>query len=254
MKAGQSEVARLRGATSNSLHIAALMFGGRSDQFRERLALAVVTPWASWHGGQNRTLRSLSSTIPWEVEQMKGKILEPCFKTLQALTETAQLNHCGMACSFASLPMDEGELAFNEDQADSMGCLAFNLMAARITRLLPLLRGWPRRSVLVLGPEEAQKTLDTCRQGYANFLELSSMGEPWAMKVVRRSIFSTRPCQQLVLAAGREAWQVTARLQELIKMSTRIVVSQLVEDGFNRGRRPLPHLGQPSVFISACAC
>lgn len=258
VKAGQAEIGRLRRATANNMHIAALVFADRSYQFKERLIRVVVDSWTCWHSEQNSFLRNLENTVLWEIKQLKGGMMEPGRVTFQVLADHAQLLHCGMQVAFTCLPSADDQLhdlEWNDDQADTMGSFALALTGARITRLMSFSRGWPRRSVLILDEELAEVTLAACRRDYETFMELKDLRQGWADKLVRRSPFNTRPCQQFVFAAQSEGWRPTERLKKLVKeKSTRIVVSQLIEDGFNRGRRSAPELHMGHNFELRFLC
>lgn len=96
--------------------------------------------------------------------------------------------------------------ALNDEQtnATTFGDLILAMVAARASRAVVMLRGWPDRSIRCLeGGSVAQDTLEALRVDYSNFQRLkkvASTGNKRAEVLAKRSLFNTMPVMQLALA------------------------------------------------------
>ena len=57
MQRANQEMARLRSASTNALHMGILMYGSRGNLVRQRIIQAACWPTAAFYGEQNRELR-----------------------------------------------------------------------------------------------------------------------------------------------------------------------------------------------------
>jgi len=104
-----------------------------------------------WHGAQSHELRSVNDTVEWELKQLKdGEIWSHLVDTAAVLRSGEELRHCGFDLDMPShsIPSPDHPAIIREnDFADVLGRLILNMLGARLRRLLPLLRGWPRQQV-----------------------------------------------------------------------------------------------------------
>lgn len=111
------------------------------------------------------------------------------------------------------------------------------LLCARMVRSLSWLRGWPRRCMLLLVPNQAEETLESLRRDFANYEMLSGLadaGDNQAAKLCERSPFRLAATRQVVLALRATEWRVTDELRRFLRRKRlRLCSSQICEDGFN---------------------
>lgn len=230
-----------RSITDNNLHLASIVFGEVEHMYAERLILTMTGPLKLWHSSQNASLRSVQSTPPYEIQMLSGGFDEVYVSTLALLGNAAKLQYCGVSCDLGGLPLDESsDVHFQDEQCQLMARYCFAIVSARIKRLLVVTRGWPRQSVLMLRNNYlGQMTMLSLRQDWCTFEDLKSLAPtaPWAQQVVRRSVFQTRPAQQLALCSRAENWIVTDKLRKLLReKSNRCIATQVIEDGFRQAR------------------
>ncbi len=151
LKRAVAEMARLRSASKNALHLGILMYSDSDNQLRQRCIATVADATARWHGDQNKRLRSVSETVVWEQQMLSGHIVGHLLETVEVLYSESKLNYCGLKTEFTAddlaLDREHPAIAHQQDFAELFGELVLGMVAARIRRLMPLLRGWPRRQV-----------------------------------------------------------------------------------------------------------
>ncbi len=142
-------------------------------------------------------------------------------------------------------PPEDGAPPDEEDTYAALsGSLALSLVGHRLSRCWWMLRGWPARLVLCLGGDDLAKlVIALFRRDYDNFMELKrDIRVAGAKEIVDRSIFNLKVVMQDVLILQSKGWKFDAEYREhLVKVNSRIISSQVCEDGFNRQKNWKKH-------------
>lgn len=160
---------------------------------------------------------------------------------LMRLMVASDLEFMGLwlPCSKAPCPTDH-LLFVEEARATMAGRLALSMVAARASRGVALLRGWPHRAVRLLDEQLAAETIGALRSDQERFLalrRLGAQGHSKAAMLAKRSCMSLPFVQQLCLALCKspgDAWALTEDTKRWMIMKQRRLVGSLIcEDGFN---------------------
>ena len=87
-----------------------------------------------------------------------------------------------------------------------------NLVCEESMRNISFLFGYPRRFTLLLDDENRPHVIDELRRDWDIFHELEALGDEWAMRLSRRSVFRKLTVLQVALALKIENFQWTDRL------------------------------------------
>ncbi len=134
-----------------------------------------------------------------------------------------------------------GQVAYEQDVAEIFGILVVRMVAARATRAISLLRGWPSRFTKCCKDEEtASRTIQALKDDWDYFnrlLIVASLGNQRAIDVANRSVFKLMPVRQLVEAVKQSSagpWTMSPSIQEwLLRRTRRMMGSLICEDAFN---------------------
>lgn len=154
------------------------------------------------------------------------------------LNSASALQYCGMwAPTDASTMLSDDILQRDEEIAETYGALTFLMMAARMSRGLGYMRGWPNRALCILkGGALARTTVEALKAdwfAYRRLKELADAGDRAAAILVHRSCMATPPVKQLALALEADGWQITKRFVSwLAAKELRLVSSQICEVAF----------------------
>lgn len=236
------EVAKYKKYTKNQLEIATLMYNNPENKYRQRLLMVCSDPIVDWHSKQNRTLRSASEAITWEIEEMTGAVWEPLKATVSVMSDASKLQFVGLQLDFSAgamvgLTADDPRVVWNGKQAQLMGSFITRLLSQRIRRLLPILRGWPRRCVLGLDQRHADDEAAEARLG-----ELPSRqgqyGDKFSKTMVNRSLFESAHVSSYISAFEESDFLLSPSVLEMLrKRHARVIGTQLAEDGFDVQRK-----------------
>ena len=176
----------------NPVDLAFLTFGNIELKFKDRFKILLREPHAGWHGSANAGLRDVAQTVPWEIAQINGKFWDPIFESFVVLTRPNALARAGIhtkidAKTVKEFTLDHSYVAWNQEQAAFGGHYATRLAALRIKRMLPMLRGWPRRAVLILDDAKCEGVLQQFKQDHENYLWAKT--EPLGMQARYKDAF-----------------------------------------------------------------
>lgn len=237
------EVAKYRKYTKNQVDIATLMYNNPGNKYRQRLLMVCCDPIVDWHNKQNRTWRSASESIAWEIDEMAGSIWEPLKATIAVMSDASKLHFAGLQMDFSAgamvgLSADDPRAEWNGEQAHLMGSFIIRLLSQRVRRLLPLLRGWPRRCVLGLDGRYADGMLKQLQQDWENYQVVKARGDKFSKTMVHRSLFESAHVAGYMSAFEESGFRLTPLVLEMLKKRhSRVTGTQLAEDGFNVQRR-----------------
>lgn len=241
MKAGDSELQRLRAACKNTMDLACAFLGDKQNLVTWWIIEVVGRPSSEWHSRQNTQLRSSSSSLTWLLQQLSGDFNSMLRHTLEPLfvaTGVACMRFSVLSTKFEqSLFPEHPYVAEQNENAQFALDYAMALVGNRLWRTWWLLRGWPSRFSRMASErdEDRQAVLQELRVDYELFKKLPEYAfHPLAVAFAKRSVFKTAACRQLVACAEEEGWQPTPRLVELARShASGVISSQVVEDGFH---------------------
>ena len=149
-------------------------------------------PTTRWHQDQNVRLRTVQSSRDWLVSQLAGDMWKPMLETMHNINDGDLYATAGMFMNFDSIGIrqviDDTEIAADRVAAAEFMKLHLVAVRLRVIRLLPYLRGFPRRMALVLGSNaQADLTLSTLKQDHENFIEMGQSPLAFVKKMASRS-------------------------------------------------------------------
>jgi hypothetical protein len=250
MLQGNHEVELVRAAAANQLHIAMQMYGDCSNQLKQRTIVHVADAVADAHSSQNKILRSLDATIPWELEQLGGEGFAPLRKIVALPFDTKALKHLGIADEWTYYDLNavvagsakELELD-NQERYALLFDLSMIMVKKRFLRLIPRMLGWPRMFFNLLDVSRQEKTLALLRRHWERFKNtLRDAKGGWKEEVAVRSQFQTKSVQCICLILDKEGWEspLSDRLMGLLRnRGCRLNGTQITEDGIRVCKRAL---------------
>lgn len=235
-----AEEKALRQSCQNHMVLAAVTFGQYENGRKLRAILQLTLPLEEWHSHQNTFLRSVSASVSWSLDQVSGGFMAHLVDIARATQQEASLTEVPFILprvAQLAQPLDDMEIDAEDSLATMMCDGALSLCGFRLMRHTWQIRGWPSRLILLLRPAIADLALQSFRKDYNNFMALSSNPHGFAgMKALTsRSVFHLTCVRQCVETAKAHEWTVSPALVEHVRMSqSRLLGSQIVEDGFNR--------------------
>ena len=201
--------------------------------------------WEEWHSHQNGTCRSTHASLIWLKEQVVDKkFLTICSDSLEGLGNREDLLYIGLDLGLTSMNEDFEEdhpyFVFQDELSGHFARMRVNLVAARLRRMLHMLRGPSSYSVHNACDSDALNTLgmQMFKIDFDNFTKLRAMNDAVAKKLVARSPFQTLPVQQIANIFIDHNWQSNNEVRSFFKKKhSRLLGTQVVEDGFQRQRR-----------------
>ena len=136
--------------------------------------------------------------------------------------------------------LDTPQVLAQDTLAHVLGHGAKCFVAARLRKFMWFLRGWPSNAIRFTSESSAQRRSGaTLLKGdYEAWVALGLRKEPPCIIMYERSIFQLVPVQQAVHILLKTDWQVTDRVKAFwAEKMSRIIASQVVEDGVQRQRR-----------------
>jgi hypothetical protein len=241
---GNHELKQLREVCDNGLHMAAVVYSNGENLIKMRAICSILKPTQDWHSSQNRALRSVGGSSQWMREQCLGAFWAPLVETLARLSHPGHLSRMGfqvrLDASTRGLPLEHPCVVQANDMAQFAAEFALTLIGCRLRRCLWLIAGWPSKFCLLSADAEAvrARARDELRTDYSNFRKLEQDGRLCLSLMCKRSSFQTASVMQLVGIMKSTDWEVTPAVRDFSrKISSIILSSQIVEDGFNRERR-----------------
>lgn len=258
---GNAEVAKLRAACRNTVHLAAVFLSDPLTQPRQRIIVSCTRAIHKWYGHQSKFLRSCEASREWLCNQANAAWFEPLAATLRVVEDLSVLAYCGIMtkvhASLESLPAHHPRVALQDELAALLAKLVTQLVQKRFARTL-WMRSWPAKSCLFYhhDMEVRQRTADELRKDFELFQHTSALRGAFWRKMKARSLFNTVPVQQLVQMLEAADWKCTDEIAQLAcQKYSAIMQSKLIEDSFQRERRK-EHLGasRPCACFSRAYC
>eukprot|EP00959_Pyramimonas_sp_CCMP1952_P190166 3978183-Pyramimonas_sp.AAC.1 len=153
MKVTAKEIDRFRMATTGTPQLAAVVYSNDNYKWHAKISLEIQRPWAQWFSEANRTLRSVSKTVEWEIDFVSGGMFEVMAKSFEVLDGDGDvLFDLGFETELIRRPatdINAVDVWDQRDLANLAGVYSCVLNRLRYQRHLSLLRGWPKRTVLM---------------------------------------------------------------------------------------------------------
>ncbi len=162
---------------------------------------------------QSKILRNLDSTIPFELNQMKGA----CHHV-----EQMAMRGIFMAKGYGWMGIEEqwnefqasahhARIVLSDDFSRLLADLSMNVVMEHVRRNLSFSHGLPRRQVLILDGTEGPKFVQQFKRDWEIFQELEGMSFEGQEHLVKRSVFKLSSVTQLRLCLEDEGWHITPR-------------------------------------------
>lgn len=241
-----AELKLLKAACENSMVLAAMTLMNKVNRSWTRIVAFACKPCLDWHSEQNRQLRSAQAGLDWLSSQIRGGFWSHMNSIGEVLADSSDLEGIGISSTFtgplAGTKNDaKGEAILQCELASKLGDLVLSLFQCRLRRFLWLLRGWPARTaVMVKGGDSAcaERATNDLRTDYNAWQEFKAMNSGIAADMYARSIFELTTVQQTVQAMVANDWVISESTSEMFRMKcSRLVGTQLIEDGFREQRR-----------------
>lgn len=232
----------LRLACGNQMQMAVCFLLEEANYMTLKAILCVTCPVEAWHSHQNKELRSTSGALAWVRAQVVDGGLFASLSQIMDAFSAESLEHIGFVMPRPS-DTKVGPLNDIVDQesliAERLGDFALGLTAHRLCRTLWLTVGWTCRCILFDQEDEerAQKAVDEFRHDHMLFCECQENPSRHAgmREVAQRSMFQLVVYEQLVALLQRANWRPDESVRRFVRSSnSRIMGTQLCEDGFNR--------------------
>lgn len=190
--------------------------------------------------------------MPWEIRQLTGDYFLPLLRCFEAFGDPSLLYQMGVDidCDMSDAVANDEllHIEWNKSEAKLIGGYTLQLVAMRLRRGLPLLKGWPRRCVLALDARFEQTILGEYKQDLDNFNELSARSDPTAKAMAKRSLFNAAHVQNYTGMFVATGFQMTPQLRDaLARRHSRLISTQVLEDGFNVERRATDHCSNEAM-------
>ena len=233
----------LRAASCNAYAITTMMHAEGANLMRWKIVQSAWKFNRLWQGTSNKRLRHVKESMPWIQEQIRGgfyKVMKDIFSTIGSEGVLADIGF-SLPREGARLP-DDGQVNIENSMARlhaEYNCL---LVGNRLYREAWMVWGWPARSVLMVHDDIGQDIMEELQEYYGLFLTLKRYvaehpNTPWKAHL-QRHLFQEVRCQQLIRIAQVCGWTVNDEVKAWLKKRwSRILQSQLAEDGFNREKR-----------------
>ena len=201
---GSSEIAALRKATKNSLHLSVVVLSDYQTYSFLRLLLAAVRPVLDWYHNQSETLRSCSASQQWLMGQVLCDFGKSLVAIIGVLHDAVALEKMDLICGGGQ---GHAQDLRRRTMAGLLCRLQGKLVLQRLRRFSHVVAGWPVRSCLLAWPE-AEVASAIAREvladdDYDQEARQKGRGTFWS-KVNKRSVFNWTATRQLVLVL-REA-------------------------------------------------
>lgn len=240
-----SGLRKLRQVCDNTLMLAALFYSGEENLMRQAVLCGVARIAQEWQGMHNERCRSVNSAFEVSLDWCGGAFLESCGASLHSLAKPDLLVAMKFEITFcandlAGLEVNHPRVVQANEFAQLGGSLAIRLVAHRLRKFLDVVCGWPRRFVLLASPlaEVWSATMAALKKDVDIFEGV--MGQqpyPEVKAMCKRSLFSLPAVHQFVELARAEGFICLERVQRFAKkVNSRIIQTQISEDGFNRLR------------------
>ena len=245
MQRAQAELRRLRDMCDNTLTMAIMFYSDSENLHRQAILAGVAAVAHEWQGSMNARCRSVEESFKSQLQWCRSDFLASCSQTLQRLSSPSALIEMKFQLKFSSaelkdLSMHHPMVAQANEWSDIAGKLILNLVAARINKFMDLIRGWPRRCVLLASDSaiERESTLAELKEDMDIFEAMVAQPFPEVTAMRKRSLFNLPCVQQFVEIARQEGWQCSVRLMSFARqVNLRLVQTQVSEDAFNRERQ-----------------
>lgn len=222
------------------------MYADPEHQYRQRIINYVCKPVVDWHSKQNKQNRSTTEARQWLISQCNNGFMESVAEIIGKLADTRDMERLGFifgaqlhTSEVIDMSCTDPQVIAQDELASLLGELVCSLAATRIRRHADMTIGWPLRACLMLSPDTALDTISDLKFDYEDFQWLTQLRSASAERISNRSAFRTMPCIQLVEMLRLSGWQNTLMLKEHIAdMSSKLLGTQIVEDGFNRTKTP----------------
>ncbi|CAK0866508.1 unnamed protein product, partial [Prorocentrum cordatum] len=225
----------------NQLHGAAMLYADVQAFHTQCIIAHVTKPARKWHSDQNTTLREGGAAIPWETRMLNGEPWEHLEDTVKVIGINTNYNDMGIESEWPptkGISVDSPRISQSDDFARMLWDLCFSIVGHRRARLLQLSDGYPRQFTLLLNEGSRAAVLKRFKDDFTNHLAVCKVDAAWAKGFAERSPFKSMSVIQIGLAFQVEKWQWTERMNDLLSARMkRIIVSQLVEDLFNRAKK-----------------
>jgi hypothetical protein len=194
----------MRNQCSNAIVVSVGVLGDDDNERMVRFILAAGAATETWHGVQNKKLRSVADAEEWIALQYGGALIQHIKDTMLVIQDPVQLRDCKVYC-----PQPGGELlladlndqvVYEDEMCELFGILSTSMVMRRSCRILWAF-GWPVRFGGLLGTQNIQLlTLQAFKTDLSAWEALSCL-DPLPSEVtglVARSIFNTTSVQQYI--------------------------------------------------------
>ena len=162
---------------------------------------------------QSKELRSLDSTIPFELDMMRGGCLKVERLSLQGLLYSKGYKECGIEMGWPamSLASNSARMAVADDFSETLAELTFAVIEQHVRRNLTFSHGMPRRQVCLLDAWLAPRFLDELKLDMEIHDQIKTLGFDGHDQYMQRSTFNYVAVKQLIGCLREEEWKVTPR-------------------------------------------
>lgn len=250
MAQGTATVNKIFKANKGSSLPVVTMFKLEPDTAKlQDIILIFGEPVERWHSDQNKTNRSCKGTCDWFLDECTGKFMEPLCDVMSIFSDSGKLQECGFTVHDIDLPLNLAGLDEHEshpivqeehERAAVAGVFGLELVAARLTRCLWFLEGWPAKSSLFYHASEEVRARAASKfaKDLHNHNTIAKEGGVFWKAVNRRSVFNTTAVKQIAAILEESEGKVTPAVQAHHRSKySGLMASQVNEDGFQRERR-----------------
>lgn len=240
-----SQLRKLRQICDNTLLVASLFYADEDNLMRQSVLVGVAHVAQEWQGMHNQRCRSVEGACEASVGWSSRTFLSSCSDSFGSLSRPELLVEMRFELVFhprdlQGLSIDHPKVAQADEYAQLAGSLVVRLVAHRIRKFLDVLRGWPRWCALFASPDAQTRAaaMDLFRRDVLTYgSSMSEQPYPEVKAMRERSVFRLPAVQQYVELARAEGWRCSPRVQQFAqKANSRLLQTQVSEDGFNRLR------------------
>ena len=232
------EARQIRGAAKNPIQHAFNMYADVENKIKQDIINVVLAPLRRWHSAQSKLLRSTPAAKDWEYAMCNGGFMQHLVDMVKVLDSFDVLGGAGVDVSDTAVD-DVGscQLSFEDAYCTYVGDLCLATVHAHARWGLEYVLGWPRRSVLLLGPPPVREAArEELREQLVCVTRAKACGDASLATSAERSHLNLTPVLQLAAMLSSEPGEgpLSERFSTfLTRRHSRLRATQLLEDGFN---------------------
>lgn len=212
MRGGAQELKRLRNVADNGLLLATLYQLEDENKWRLKVLVEVSRPVVDFQGLFNQRARCVEGAFQLQRDMCHEDILRTCAATVSVLQSPESLDRLRLLrqhdCEDAGHLQEGHPLLVQADDLSALAArFAVRLVAWRVRKYMDMLRGYPRRLVLLASDEaeHRRQAMNAFRADAVNYEEALKQPFTNIKALVARSVFKLVAVQQYIrlCEAGR---------------------------------------------------